>query len=315
MFLRVFWPIFKQRFFLFYSMMDFAGHFLTYLQREKRYSGHTLLAYKLDVQQYGDYLSGVYGLHDLREATPSMVRSYLATLVDRGYKKTTVNRKLSTLRSLYRFSVRRGLSESNPIDRLRSLKKDRRLPVFVDENKMDMLFEQIDFGQGFSACRDRLMIELLYATGMRLSELIGLRHSDVDIGGRTIRVMGKGNKQRLIPFLDGLMGLYTEYCSKKAQLFGDPVQPWLFVTDRGNQCYPRFVYRRVRHYLNLVTTRSKKSPHVLRHSFATHMLDRGADLNAIKEILGHSSLSSTQVYTHNSMEKIKSIYKQAHPRG
>lgn len=202
----------------------------------------------------------------------------------------------------------------NPLDKVRPVKKDRKLPSFIEEEKLSELFDRHGFDDDFSGLRDFLMMELLYATGIRLSELIGLKHQDVDTINDTIRITGKRNKQRIVPMLREVRQTYNRYCGEKARLFGQDADASVFVTDKGKRLYPVFVYRRVVKALGKVTTSSRKGPHILRHSFATHMLDHGADLNAIKEILGHASLSATQVYTHNTIEKIKTIYKQAHPK-
>ena len=287
--------------------------FIGHLQKEKRYSSHTILAYKGDLDQFLAYLSVQYEVHDLLDADANMVRSWLASLIDNGLSKTSLNRKISTLKSFYRYGVRRGLLVVSPLEKIRLVKKDHALPEFIEERPLGDLFDELGFGSGFSGLRDRLIMVLLYSTGMRLSELIGLKHEDVDTYEQVIRVTGKGGKQRIVPLIPEAARVYQAYLTEKATLFGDK-QSHVVVTDRGRQAYPRFIYRRVVRHLSMVTTRKKKSPHVLRHTFATHMLEHGADLNAIKDILGHASLSATQVYTHNTIEKIKSIYKQAHPK-
>ncbi|MDR4988193.1 MAG: tyrosine-type recombinase/integrase [Bacteroidales bacterium] len=200
------------------------------------------------------------------------------------------------------------------MDKLSAVRKDRRLPVCIEEDKMEQLLDQLQSAELFADLRDLLMLELLYGTGMRLSELIGLRHSDVDEMRGRVLITGKGNKQRSVPLLGEVLQVYERYVAEKQKVFGSDFCDWVFVTNKGAQLYPGFVYRRVRHYLGRVSTRTRKSPHVLRHSFATHMLNRGAELNAIKKLLGHSSLAATQVYTHNTIDKIKQVYKQAHPK-
>jgi integrase/recombinase XerC len=291
-----------------------SDQFLSYLQQEKRYSPHTLTAYENDLKQFSDYISDQYGLDNLLEVDAALLRSWFALLMSDGYSRGSINRKMSSLKSFYKYHLKNGDIVMNPMDRLRSVKKERKLPVFVHEDKLSELFDKQDFKQDFPGLRDLLMLELLYTTGIRLSELLNLRHADVDTGGNTIRVTGKRDKQRMIPLLEHVKQTYLRYCMEKEKHFGAEVSGEVLVTGKGKKPYPGFVYRRVIFYLRKVTTRSKKSPHVLRHSFATHMLDHGADLNAIKEILGHASLAATQVYTHNTIEKIKSIYKQAHPK-
>lgn len=288
--------------------------FLLYLRQEKRYSSHTLAAYENDLTQFSGYISGQYGLSSLLEVDASIVRSWFALLMSDGYSRGSINRKMSSLKSFFKYHLKNGALSVNPMDKLRSVKKERKLPVFVQEDQLTELFDKQDFRQDFQGMRDLLMLELLYTTGIRLSELLNLRHEDLDEGANTIRVTGKRDKQRIIPLLEQVKRTYLAYCTEKEKQFGTEVSGEVLVTDKGKKLYPGFVYRRVIFYLRQVTTRSKKSPHVLRHSFATHMLDHGADLNAIKELLGHASLAATQVYTHNTIEKIKTIYKQAHPK-
>ncbi len=298
----------------FYVMGNCVETFLQHLRQAKRYSVHTLAAYTNDINQFETYLHLHYELDDLSQVHTYMIRSWLASLMDEGLSKASLNRKISALKSLYKYWFNTGCISINPLDKIKPVKKDRRLPEFIEEEKLSELFDKHGFGQGFSGLRDLFMMELLYSTGIRLSELIGLQHGDVDTVNDTIRVTGKRNKQRVVPLLREVRHTYLLYCEAKEQAFAQHADTHVFVTDKGKMLYPGFVYRRVVSSLEKVTTRSKKSPHVLRHSFATHMLDHGADLNAIKEILGHASLSATQVYTHNTIEKIKSIYKQAHPK-
>jgi integrase/recombinase XerC len=301
-------------FFFFHLMGNCVENFLQYLKQEKRYSAHTLLAYANDINQFGAYLQNQYSLEDLSQASSSIVRSWLASLMDNGLSKVSLNRKISTLKSFYKYHYKEGNISTNPLDKISPVKKDRKLPVFIEEEKLEALFDLHGFGPGFGGLRDQLMIGLLYSTGIRLSELIGLKHNDVDTVNNTIRVTGKRNKQRIVPLLKEVRDTYAIYCDEKGKLYGELADTFVFVTDKGSKLYPGFVYRRVVRLLKQVTTRTRKSPHVLRHSFATHMLDHGADLNAIKEILGHASLSATQIYTHNTIEKIKHIYKLAHPK-
>jgi integrase/recombinase XerC len=227
----------------------------------------------------------------------------------------TVNRKITTLKSYFKFLIREGTVTENPMNRVVAPKTSKRLPVFVEQESMNDLFDKIEFGEGYPGVRDRMIMELFYATGMRLSELVNLKDEDLDLYKNVLKVTGKRNKQRIIPFSGNLSGLLKGYLELKGKTFpADEQNTHLFVTNKGEKLYPKLVYRMVHHYLNLVTTISKRSPHVIRHTFATHMLNNGADLNAIKEILGHANLAATQVYTHNTIEKLKSIYKQAHPR-
>lgn len=285
--------------------------FLSYLKNEKRYSAHTIKAYENDLEQFSHYLLEYYELNQLNEATPSALRSWVVSLLDEGSSPRTVNRKISTLKSFYRFQMREGLIDKLPTAQLQSPKQKKPLPAFLKESETDRLLEQLEFKTDFIGVRDRLLIELLYSSGMRLSELIGLKINDLDLSEGTLKVLGKRNKERKIPMHSNLIDLIKLYKPLRIELAQSEE---LLLTDKGKSLYPKFVYRKVNHYLSLVTSMSKKSPHVLRHTFATHMLNNGADLNTIKEILGHANLSATQVYTHNSIEKLKNIYKQAHPR-
>lgn len=294
-------------------MGNCADTFIGHLQKEKRYSSHTILAYRGDLDQFLTFLSSQYEVFDLLDADAGMVRSWLASLIDNGLSRASLNRKISALKSFYRYVVRQGLLKVSPLEKIMLVKKEEKLPEFIEEGPLGDLFDAHGFGPGFSGIRDRLIMVFLYTTGMRLSELIGLKHEDVDTYDQVIRLTGKGGKQRVVPLIREAAKAYEAYMAEKLNLFGENGS-WVVVTDRGRQAYPRFIYRRVVRHLALVTTRKKKSPHVLRHTFATHMLEHGADLNAIKDILGHASLSATQVYTHNTIEKIKSIYKQAHPK-
>ena len=235
-------------------------------------------------------------------------------MMESGISPRSINRKITALKTFYKFMIREQYLKVNPMDKVISPKVKKTLPSFVEEEKMDELLDAHNFGTDFHGTRSKLIIELLYLTGMRLSELIRLEDRHLDLYEHTIRVTGKRDKERIIPLEPEAVGIIRNYLSLRKEAFPDPATYRFFVTDRGQPLYPKFVYRVVKDYLRLVTTMHKRSPHVLRHSFATHMLNRGADLNAIKEILGHANLSATQVYTHNTFEKLITIYKQAHPR-
>ena len=241
-----------------------------------------------------------------------MIRSWFVYLMEDETTARSVNRKLSTLKSFYKFLIREGELEENPIRKITPPKTSKRLPVFVEKDKMEMLFDKIEFGKGYPGIRDKMILEMFYSTGMRLSELVNLKETDVDLHGDTRKVLGKRNKERLIPFSKKFGSLLKDYIEAKRQEFGGAQD--LFLTDKGKKIYTKMAYRIVHNNLGLVTTMEKKSPHVLRHTFATHLLNNGAELNAVKELLGHASLAATQVYTHNSIEKLKRIYKQAHPK-
>ena len=241
-----------------------------------------------------------------------MIRSWIVSMMEQGITPRSINRKITTLKTFYKFLLRKGEIHLNPMLKVLSPKTSKHLPVFVEEVKMDLLFQEGNFGKDFEAIRDRLMLEFLYATGMRLSELIGLTDNDVNAYEGQLKVLGKRNKERIIPFTNKLKGLIKEYREERDQHF--TAVPSFFVTDKGKTLYPKLVYRIVTSRLGDVTTLDKKSPHILRHTFATHMLNNGADINSVKELLGHANLSATQVYTHNTIEKLKQAHKQAHPR-
>jgi len=288
--------------------------FIVYLTHEKRYSPHTVLSYQTDLLQFEAYINSTFDL-GITDIKPTHLRSYLVDLMEGKKSETTINRKTSVLRSFYKFLVREGKLEQNPTVLLRAPKIPKRLPVFIDAQKMDKLLDSESyFDQSFPSLRDHLVIELLFGTGIRLAELISLKETDIDIYSSTIKVLGKRNKERIIPVAKPLVDqLHIYLDQKKLQKFDNKTLN-LIVTNTGAVAYPKLVYRIVTSYLNHVSTNEKKSPHVLRHSYATSLLNAGADLNAIKELLGHASLAATQVYTHNSIERLKTIYKQAHPK-
>lgn len=287
--------------------------FLDYLQKEKRYSSHTLNSYFTDLSQFVGFLQEAYEIEAPQEASSTIIRSWLIDLMESGYSNASINRKMSALKSYYRFLLMTKVISINPMQKLTGPKNKKRLPQFVESKKMDFLFSELKFSDDFEGKRDALILDLFYQSGMRLSELIGLRIADFDEYNMQLKVLGKGNKTRLVPISKTLSADLRSYLRIRASEFPESLD-YIFLTDKGEKCYPKFVYRKVSFYLSQVTTQSKKSPHILRHSFATHMLNNGADINAIKEILGHANLSATQVYTHNTFEKLKSVYKQSHPR-
>jgi len=291
----------------------FIEQFIQYLKFEKRFSPLTVTAYQKDLNQFLVFIAVPES--ELLNITHQQVRSWMVELMDHGNEAKTVNRKVSSLRSFYKFLQRNEMILINPMTQVRAPKIPKRLPVVITEQKMDTLLDGgFDFSDDFAGLRDRLIIELLYGTGIRLAELVGLRDDDIDAYEQQIRVLGKRNKQRIIPVHASLAKLITDYKFQKLSQGFDNKSSTLIVTDKGRDVYPKFIYRTVKTVLSTISTHDKKSPHILRHSFATSLLNRGADLNAIKELLGHSSLAATQVYTHNSVEKLKSIYKQAHPK-
>lgn len=289
-------------------------NFLQYLAYEKRYSAHTLTAYEADLTQFQAYLEETYSQSDTAAVTHMHLRSWVLSLVEGGMATRSVNRKLATLRSYYKFLLKREAVKQDPSLKVRAPKVQKGLPQFVQEAEMDRLLDNVPFPDSFDGWRDRLVLELLYGTGIRLAELLQLRLSDVNLYEGVIKVLGKRNKERVIPMAKPLQELTKKYTSSRAAAFGGDASAHLIVTDKGEQAYPMFIYRLVRKYLGTFTSAEKQSPHVLRHTFATHLLNNGADLNAVKDLLGHSSLAATQVYTHNSMEKLRKVFEQAHPK-
>jgi integrase/recombinase XerC len=292
--------------------MDYKEAFLSYLKFEKRYSVHTTKAYQKDLEQFEEYCltrqSDLFPPVDYR-----VIRGWMAHLSAGKVSSRSMNRKLSTLKSFYRFLLKQGYVDYSPMGKIISPKISRKLPVFIEQEHMVSLLEGNNFGDDYAGRRNQLIIDLLYCTGIRVSELVNLKVHDVNLASSTIRVLGKRNKERIIPLVKEVAVSLKAYLNDFREIIGADSDS-LFITGRGKQIYARFVYRIVRDYVGLVSTVEKRSPHILRHSFATHMLNNGADLNAIKELLGHANLSATQVYTHNSFEKLKKIYKQAHPR-
>ena len=288
--------------------------FLRFLQYEKRYSRHTIIAYENDLLQFSSFLKKTYDFDDLHDAQHLHVRSWLVSLIESGTGARSISRKLSSLKTFYKFGMRTGKTNINPMTRIVAPKAPKRLPSFINKNQMELMWRHYDFGEGFEGLRDRMIFEIFYATGMRRSELINLDEKSIDFYNQSFRVMGKGNKERLIPFNAEMKKWLKEYISERNNFFSRKIFPSLIVSKEGEKMGPRKIYSIVNSVLKEVTTIDKKSPHVLRHTFATHLLNNGAEINAIKELLGHSSLSATQVYTHNTIDKLKDIYKKAHPK-
>lgn len=291
-----------------------AKDYIQYLRFEKRVSLHTLIAYEQDLRQFSDYLSAEFGDPGFPSVSHFHIRSWLATLKDDPKKATSINRKMASLSSFFRFLLKQKIISKNPVKQLHSLRKEERLPQYLKENEAEFLLEEISFGEGFKGFTDRLICELLYQTGMRRNELLQLKETDIEWSLKQIRVLGKGNKERLIPIGILILEHIKEYITEKKKL-GLTVAGNLLVLASGEPLYANYIYRTVKNHLNQVTTLKKKSPHILRHSFATHLLNNGANIQAIKELLGHSSLAATQIYTHNNIEKLKEIHKLNHPRG
>jgi len=294
--------------------MSHKESFLQYLLIEKRYSPHTVRSYKNDLDQFYSFLSKQELPDDPVAVTSHDIRAWIVSMLDNNYTTVSVHRKISCLRVYYRYLRKEGIIKSDPLEKVVLPKRKKTLPVFVEEEAMNKLLDDYSFGEGFAGIRNRTIIEMLYLTGMRRSELIGLRNQDVDLSEGSLKVTGKRNKQRIIPVVKPFIKHLEEYGKARDEKFAPAVSDWFFISDKGNKLYDKYVYNIVNSYLSIVTTIEKKSPHILRHTFATHMLNRGADLNSIKELLGHANLSATQIYTHNTFEKLKKIYKQAHPR-
>jgi integrase/recombinase XerC len=289
--------------------------FLKYLRFQKRVSAHTLLAYQNDLDQFNHFISENFPDEKIEMADYGQLRTWLVSLVDGGAEPVTVNRKIATLRSFYKFLMREEFIVKDPTVKIRVLKTKKKLPSFIKVNEINAVIDDSEIPEAteFSRTRNKLIIELFYSTGIRQAELIGLKDEDVDTSNNTIKVLGKRNKERVIPFHKKLGTVIKEYRATRNKEVGKKDHTYFFVTESGEQCYPMLINRIAKKYLANTST-DKKSPHVLRHTFATHLLDKGADLNAVKDLLGHSSLAATQVYTHNSMEKLKKVFDQAHPK-
>jgi len=292
--------------------------FLKYVRFEKRFSPHTVLSYQTDLQQFGNFLKQTYSEKKPELANYGMVRSWIVQLVESGRNPSSINRKIACLRSFYKFLLKGDVITKDPMVKIRVLKTKKRLPHFVKENDMVELLDKTVFTANHAGLRDRLILELFYGTGMRLSELINLKESQINLQGLTVKVLGKRNKERVIPFLPGLVSIIEAYCKARRKEVkkevGSANHNYLLVTDEGEQLYPMMVYRLVKKYLNKFTSVDKRSPHVLRHTYATHLMNKGAEINALKDLLGHTSLAATQVYTHNSIDKLKKVFDQAHPK-
>ncbi len=287
--------------------------FLQFLRTEKRFSAHTITAYSNDLQEAFLFFNREFELSSPSELSTSMVRSWVMFLSDEGREPKTVHRKLSSLRSFYKYLVRKGHLPALPFGDISLPKLRKKLPQFVESDKMEILLDKVEFGTDFDGVRDKTIIELFYGSGMRLSELVNLNVGDVDFSRKSVKVLGKRNKERIIPLPDEVLASLGSYLEARKSVHAE--SDALMLTAKGKRVYPRLVYAVVKNYLSAVTTAQKRSPHVLRHTYATHLLNNGADINAIKELLGHANLAATQVYTHNTPEKLKKIHSKTHPRG
>ena len=286
--------------------------FLDYLKFQKRYSPHTISGYQKDLTDFFDYADEQYNT-GISQISAAIVRSWLASLKEKKISSKSINRKISTLKTFFKYQLKGGQIEVSPMATIISLKVNKRLPSYIEEKDIEVLFNHVEFPDNWSGKTNRLLFQVFYQTGIRVSELVNLKTSQVDTSNSNIKVLGKGNKERVIPVNDDLVKQLSVYIQlKKAIPNAD--QEFIFINERGKKLYSRHVYNVVRQYLSLVTSNERKSPHILRHSFATHLTNNGADINAVKELLGHSSLAATQVYTHNSIEKLKDVHKKAHPK-
>lgn len=286
--------------------------FLDYLKYEKRYSQHTLIGYQTDLEQFFAYLASQFEAPAIDAITAMFIRSWLAEIKEGGISSKSINRKISSLKSFFKYQLKAGTLDQSPMATITAPKAGKRLPVFVAEQDVHTLFEYVEFTDDWKGRTERLVLLLFYSTGMRLSELINLKTTQLDVAQAQVKVVGKGNKERIIPVSKELAAGLQQYITEKPVIL--PGIPHIFTTVKGKPLQARTVYAFVKRYLSMVTTIQKKSPHILRHSFATHLMNNGADLNAVKELLGHSSLAATQVYTHNTIEKLKEVFKKAHPK-
>jgi integrase/recombinase XerC len=289
-------------------------HFAEYLKFQKRYSQHTIISYQTDLVAFFDFIELNFGNTALPDIKATFIRTWLAKLKEEGMEAKSINRKISTLKSFFKYQLREESITVSPMGTIGSLKLNKRLPQFVEKADINTLFSYVEFPDSWQGKTDRILLQLLYNTGIRQAELVSLKESQVDAYKNSIKVLGKGNKERIIPVSEDLMGFLKDYVADKRKTFEKYNADILLINEKGKKLYPKYVYNAVKKYLSKITTISKKSPHVLRHTFATHLMNNGADLNAVKELLGHSSLAATQIYTHNSIEKLKDIHKKAHPK-
>ena len=287
--------------------------FLDYLKFEKRYSKNTVISYETDLVSFFNYIKAQYGEMTVDQLSHIYIRSWLASLKDQNLTAKSINRKISSLKSLFKYQVKTGVLRHTPMNKIVSPKNEKRLPNFVSDKDIKTLFNHVEFPDNWQGKTERLLMLLFYNTGMRLTEVINSKDSQVNFSNHSLKILGKGNKERIVPISPEVGSAIKKYQIERNSFINER-DDFLFVNERGKRLSPRSVYSSVKKYLSLVTTIDKRSPHVLRHTFATHLTNNGADLNAVKELLGHSSLAATQVYTHNSIEKLKNVYKKAHPK-
>jgi integrase/recombinase XerC len=288
--------------------------FTDYLELEKKYSPHTVIAYRKDLEGFRDFNSEHFGDEHIRNVNYAQIRNWIIALVESGVSNRTINRKISSLNSYYKFLLKVGTVEVNPLAKHKALKISKKVQIPFSENEVTEVLEDLNFDDSFEGVRDKLIIELFYSTGIRRIELVNLQMKDIDLQARSLKVMGKRNKERILPLLPSVTNSISDYLLKRQELQGIQDETHLFLTKKGLKIYETLVYRVINEYFGKASTKVKKSPHILRHSFATHLLSQGADLNAVKELLGHSSLAATQIYTHSSITELKKVYAKTHPR-
>jgi len=288
--------------------------FISYLELEKNYSKNTILAYQKDIESFAGFCKEHHDSVNLEDVSYPLIRSWIVDLSDQGVSNRTINRKISSLQAYYKFLLKIGEITVSPLVKHRALKTEKKIEVPFSEKEMESVLSEIPFEDDFEGERDKLIIELLYATGMRRTELVNLKIQDLDLAGHQLKVLGKRNKERIMPLLYSTVRQINTYLGKRSELQSRSDSSYLLLTKDGLKIYETLVYRTINKYFSLVSPKVKKSPHILRHTFATHLLNRGADLNSVKELLGHSSLASTQVYTHNSIAELKKVHRKAHPR-
>jgi len=288
--------------------------FIEYLVKERNYSNNTIIAYKNDLKEFQNFCLIEFNYENLKKSNYSLIRSWIVSLVESGLSNRSINRKISVLRSYFNFLLKIGEIDKSPLKNHKPLKEEKKIQVPFSEKEINSLLDGDFFKKDYEGTMIKTLIQLFYSTGLRLSEVTNLKNMSVDLVNKKIKVLGKRNKERIIPIIDSLMNQLLKFQELKKQIISDPESEFFFVNEKNIKLKNIYVYKVVNLYLNKVSTKSKRSPHMLRHSFATHLLNRGADINSVKELLGHASLAATQIYTHSSMEKIKSIYKKSHPR-